>query len=45
MRPNEIILSQGNPEKAKQLLGWLVKRRMSDVVKELCAYEQGKSEC
>ena len=45
MRPNEIILSQGNPEKAKQLLGWQVKRRMSDVVKELCAYEQGKSEC
>ncbi len=45
MRPNEIILSQGNPEKAKQLLGWQAERRMSNVVKELCAYEQGNSKC
>ena len=45
MRPNEIILSQGNPEKDKQLLGWQAERRMSNVVKELCAYEQGNSKC
>ncbi len=42
MRPNEIALSQGNPEKAKQLLGWHAELRMSDVIKNLCAYEQSR---
>jgi GDPmannose 4,6-dehydratase len=36
MRPNEIIWSQGNPEKAKKLLGWQANKKMNDVVKLLC---------
>lgn len=36
MRPNEIAWSQGNPEKARKLLGWQASKRMRDVVKILC---------
>ena len=36
MRPNEIAWSQGNPAKAKQLLGWQATKKMNDVVKILC---------
>ena len=36
MRPNEIAWSQGNPEKARELLGWQASKRMRDVVKMLC---------
>ena len=36
MRPNEIAWSQGNPEKARKLLGWQASKRMRDVVKMLC---------
>jgi GDPmannose 4,6-dehydratase len=37
MRPNEIAWSQGNPQKAKQLLGWQATKNMSDVIKILCS--------
>jgi len=36
IRPNEIIWSQGNPEKAYKVLGWQAGKRMRDVVKILC---------
>ncbi len=36
MRPNEIIWSQGNPAKAKHLLGWQPIKKMNDLVKLLC---------
>ena len=36
MRPNEIALSQGNPEKAHQILKWQASKHMRDVVKILC---------
>ena len=36
MRPNENVWSQGNPTKAKQLLGWQATKKMNDVVKMLC---------
>lgn len=36
MRPNEVVWSQGNPEKAKKILGWQASKRMRDVVKILC---------
>jgi GDPmannose 4,6-dehydratase len=39
MRPNEIALSQGNPEKAHQILGWQASKHMRDVVKILCGVE------
>ncbi len=43
MRPNEIAWSQGNPEKAKKILGWQASKRMKDVVKILCdAQSSGK---
>ena len=38
MRPNEIVLSQGNPEKARKLLGWQATKNMNDVIKMLCSY-------
>ena len=37
MRPNEISWSQGNPEKARRILGWYANERMRDVVQILCA--------
>ena len=36
MRPKENAWSQGNPTKAKQLLGWQATKKMNDVVKILC---------
>ena len=36
-RPNEIGWSQGNPEKAKRVLGWSAEKKMADVVRALCA--------
>jgi GDPmannose 4,6-dehydratase len=41
MRPNEIAWSQGNPEKAQQLLGWQATKSMSDVIKILCSSVTG----
>ncbi|PWC40437.1 GDP-mannose 4,6-dehydratase [Azospirillum sp. TSO35-2] len=32
LRPSDILLSVGNPEKAKRLLGWSAERRMAEVV-------------
>ena len=43
MRPNEIAWSQGNPEKAQQLLGWQATKRMNDVIKILCSSTPGKA--
>ena len=37
LRANEIIWSQGNPQKAGQILGWVANKRMKDVLKALCA--------
>ena len=39
-RPNEILWSQGNPEKAHRILGWKSSKRMRDVVKILCDAER-----
>lgn len=36
IRPNEILWSQGNSEKAYKMLGWQATKRMRDVVKILC---------
>ncbi len=36
MRPNEIPWSQGNPQKAEQVLGWRAHKRMREVVCALC---------
>jgi GDPmannose 4,6-dehydratase len=33
LRPSEIMVSRGNPEKARQDLGWQAKYRMHDVVR------------
>ena len=48
-RPNEIIRSCGNPEKANKVLGWEAKNKMKDVVKkmvkhELKSYKEGNFE-
>lgn len=42
MRPNEIIWSQGCPDKAKQILGWQAKNCMNDVIKNLCTIEHDR---
>lgn len=43
MRPNEILWSQGDSEKAHRVLGWQASKRMKDVVQILCrAYQEGK---
>jgi len=41
-RPNEISWSQGNPEKAKRVLGWRAEKKMSEVVKALCLAHAGR---
>jgi GDPmannose 4,6-dehydratase len=42
VRPNEIPWSQGNPEKARQVLGWEATKHMRDVIKILCDSYQMK---
>ena len=42
MRPNEILWSQGNSDKARKILGWQASKRMRDVVKILCAAQSSK---
>jgi GDPmannose 4,6-dehydratase len=37
MRPNEIALSQGNPEKSYKVLGWQASKHMRDVINILCS--------
>lgn len=41
-RPNEISWSQGNPEKAREILGWQANKLMKDVVKSLCDNQRSK---
>ena len=38
MRPNEIAWSQGNSDKAKEILGWSAFSHMKDVVNSLCEH-------
>jgi len=40
VRPNEILWSQGNPDKARKILGWKASKHMRDVVKLLCGAQR-----
>lgn len=40
LRPSEIMVSRGNPEKAFQVLGWKAEHRMKDVIRLMIAAEQ-----
>ena len=40
LRPSEIMVSRGNPEKAFQVLGWKAEYRMKDVIRLMVAAEQ-----
>ncbi len=40
LRPSEIMVSRGNPEKAFQALGWKAEHRMKDVIRLMIAAEQ-----
>jgi GDPmannose 4,6-dehydratase len=42
MRPADITIGQGNPEKARKKLGWQAKYRMHDVVRMMMDVESGK---
>lgn len=42
VRPNEVLISQGLPEKAQKVLGWKATRKMHDVVRILCEARAGK---
>lgn len=44
LRPNEILWSQGNSEKARKELGWKASKRMRDVVRILCDAQREKLE-
>lgn len=39
-RPTELMVGRGNPEKARRILGWHAKYRMSDVIKMTVSAEQ-----
>jgi len=41
LRPSEIMISRGNPDKAYRELGWRAKNRMRDVVRIMIDAEQG----
>lgn len=41
LRPSEIMVSRGNPEKAGQVLGWQAQNKMRDVIRIMIAAEQG----
>lgn len=41
LRPSEIMVSRGNPDKAYRELGWRAKNRMRDVVRIMIDAEQG----
>jgi GDPmannose 4,6-dehydratase len=43
LRPSEIMISRGNPEKACKELGWRAVNRMRDVIRIMIAAEQGRS--
>lgn len=40
LRPSEIMVSRGNPEKAGTTLGWQAQNRMKDVIRIMIAAEQ-----
>lgn len=40
LRPNELMVGRGNPEKARRILGWHAKSRMRDVIKMMVSAEQ-----
>ena len=40
LRPSEIMVSRGNPEKARRDLGWQAAYRMKDVIKEMISAQQ-----
>lgn len=42
LRPSEIMVSRGNPKKARTTLGWQAQHRMKDVIRIMIAAEQGK---
>jgi GDPmannose 4,6-dehydratase len=42
LRPSEIMVSRGNPQKAGTTLGWQAQNRMKDVIRIMIAAEQGK---
>ena len=39
LRPSEIMISRGNPEKARKILGWQAKYSMRDVVRKMAALD------
>jgi GDPmannose 4,6-dehydratase len=41
LRPSEIMISRGNPEKAHRELGWKAKNRMRDVIRLMISAEKG----
>ena len=41
LRPSEIMVSRGNPEKAWNVLGWRAQRKMRDVVEGMVTVEKG----
>lgn len=42
LRPSEIMVSRGNPEKARTVLGWQAHHHMREVIKLMIAAEQEK---
>lgn len=44
LRPSEIMVSRGNPEKARQVLGWQASSKMRDVVKQIVDAELRESD-
>ena len=40
LRPSEIMVSRGNPEKALRVLGWQAQHRMRDVIRIMISAEQ-----
>lgn len=40
LRPSEILVSRGNPEKANRKLGWRAQQRMKDVIRIMISAEQ-----
>jgi GDPmannose 4,6-dehydratase len=35
-RPSDIKISKGDPSKAKKILGWIAKKKVDDVINQLC---------
>lgn len=43
LRPSEIMVSRGNPQKASEKLGWRAKLKMRDVVKQMVENEKSNN--